>query len=133
MRRLGPVVNDNAVSCAEQNARDRRADITATGHQNGFHAASRLPVLPAIVTGVAIGLLSGLTGTGGGIFLSPLLLATAWANARLAAGVTAPFNLLNSAAALSGNVLALRARCRPSCRTSPLPQLPAQSSARTWA
>lgn len=70
---------------------------------------ARLPVLPAMVSGVAIGLLSGLTGTGGGIFLSPLLLATAWANARSAAGVTAPFNLLNSAAALSGNVLSLRA------------------------
>ena len=72
-------------------------------------APARLPLLSAVVTGLAIGLLSGLTGTGGGVFLSPLLVATAWANARSAAGVTVPFNLLNSAAALAGNALALRA------------------------
>lgn len=70
---------------------------------------ARLPVLPAVVSGLAIGALSGLTGTGGGIFLSPWLLAMAWATARSAPGVTAPFNLLNSGAALAGNVLMLRA------------------------
>jgi uncharacterized protein len=69
---------------------------------------ARLPMLPALASGLMIGGLAGLTGTGGGIFLSPLLLATAWANARSAPGVTAPFNLLNSGAALAGNVLALR-------------------------
>lgn len=69
----------------------------------------RLPVLPAVISGLTIGALSGLTGSGGGVFLSPLLLVMAWATPRSALGVTAPFNLLNSGAALAGNVLALRA------------------------
>src|SRR6186997_1980322 len=34
---------------------------------------TRIPWGPAAVTGLLVGLLSGLTGTGGGIFLSPLL------------------------------------------------------------
>ena len=40
----------------------------------------------AIPLGCALGLLSGLTGVGGGIFLSPLLLLTGWADARTTAG-----------------------------------------------
>src|SRR5437588_3680445 len=32
------------------------------------------PIMPALLIGLAIGLLSGLTGVGGGIFLSPVLL-----------------------------------------------------------
>ena len=45
-----------------------------------------------------IGLLSGLTGTGGGIFLSPLLIFTRWAETRDTGGVSAAFILVNSAA-----------------------------------
>ena len=55
--------------------------------------------------GAALGLLSGMTGTGGGIFLTPLLLLMGWADAKQAAGVSAPFILLNSAAGLGGSVL----------------------------
>jgi uncharacterized protein len=62
----------------------------------------RLPALVALLVGAAIGVLSGLTGTGGGIFLSPLLLLAGWAGPRRTAGLTAPFILLNSAAGLSG-------------------------------
>jgi uncharacterized membrane protein YfcA len=53
-------------------------------------------------------MLSGLTGTGGGIFLSPLLLFFGWAGAREQAGITAPFILVNSIAGLAGNVISLR-------------------------
>lgn len=56
----------------------------------------------ALAFGAAIGLLSGLLGVGGGIFLSPLLLAMGWANIRQSAGVAAPFILLNSIAGLLG-------------------------------
>jgi uncharacterized protein len=56
----------------------------------------------AVTSGAAIGLLSGLTGTGGGIFLSPLLLFAGWAGPRGAAGLAAPFIWLNSLAGLVG-------------------------------
>ena len=56
----------------------------------------------AVTSGAAIGLLSGLTGTGGGIFLSPLLLFAGWAGPRGAAGLAAPFIWLNSLAGLIG-------------------------------
>jgi uncharacterized protein len=49
-------------------------------------------------------LLSGLTGTGGGIFLSPLLMFMGWAETRQASGLSAAFILVNSAAGLLGNV-----------------------------
>jgi uncharacterized protein len=52
--------------------------------------------------GMAIGLLSGLTGVGGGIFLSPLLLLMGWATIKQAAGVAAAFILVNSIAGLLG-------------------------------
>lgn len=56
----------------------------------------------ALGAGAAIGLISGLIGVGGGIFLTPLLLLMGWANARQAAAVSAPFILLNSIAGLIG-------------------------------
>lgn len=71
-------------------------------------AAAPLPLAPGLATGALVGLLSGLTGTGGGIFLSPLLLFFGWAGARQMAGLTAPFILVNSIAGLAGNFLSLR-------------------------
>lgn len=56
----------------------------------------------ALAAGAALGLLSGLTGTGGGIFLTPLLLLAGWAGAKEAAAASAPFILVNSIAGLSG-------------------------------
>lgn len=56
----------------------------------------------AIGLGMAIGLLSGLTGVGGGIFLSPLLLLMGWATIKQSAGVSAAFILVNSIAGLLG-------------------------------
>jgi uncharacterized protein len=61
-----------------------------------------LPIWLAIGLGMAIGLLSGLTGVGGGIFLSPLLLLMGWATIKQAAGVSAAFILVNSIAGLLG-------------------------------
>jgi len=63
-------------------------------------------VLPAaLALGAAIGLLSGLTGIGGGIFLSPLLLLMGWAEIRQTAAVSAAFILVNSFAGLTGHAL----------------------------
>jgi uncharacterized membrane protein YfcA len=60
-----------------------------------------VPILPAIAFGGVIGLLSGLAGTGGGIFLSPVVLLAGWAGPRHTGGITAPFILANSAIALA--------------------------------
>ena len=67
------------------------------------------PVGLGIAVGAAIGLLAGLTGTGGGIFLSPILLFCAWASTRTASGIAAVFILCNSAAGLLGNLVSVRA------------------------
>jgi uncharacterized membrane protein YfcA len=57
--------------------------------------------LPAMLMGAGIGFVSGLTGTGGGIFLSPLLLILAWAGPKTTAGISAPFIMVNSVVALA--------------------------------
>jgi uncharacterized membrane protein YfcA len=56
----------------------------------------------AISVGAGLGFLSGLTGTGGGIFLTPLLLFCRWAHIRQVAAVSALFILVNSIAGLVG-------------------------------
>lgn len=60
------------------------------------------PVLAAI--GGGIGFLSGLTGVGGGVFLTPLLLALRAAPVKEVAAITAPFILVNSLAGLAGGL-----------------------------
>lgn len=62
----------------------------------------------AVAAGATIGLLSGLTGTGGGIFLSPLMLVMRWAPMRRVAGVSVMFILANSIAGLAGNISSVR-------------------------
>jgi hypothetical protein len=52
--------------------------------------------------GGGIGFLSGLTGVGGGIFLSPVLIILNWAGLRRTAAVSAAFILLNSISGLAG-------------------------------
>jgi len=58
------------------------------------------PIGLALLWGAAIGLLSGLTGVGGGIFLSPLLLLARWAEPKPTAAVSAAFIWVNSVAGL---------------------------------
>jgi uncharacterized membrane protein YfcA len=67
----------------------------------------RFPIAAGV--GAGVGLLAGLTGTGGGIFLTPILLFTGWATTRIAAGMSAAFILANSAAGLAGNIVSVRA------------------------
>lgn len=67
-------------------------------------ATNAPPLWVSLPAGAVLGLLAGLTGTGGGIFLSPLIILNAWEEPRRTSGVVAAFILLNSIAGLAGNV-----------------------------
>lgn len=84
-----------------------RLAITAGRAAAAEERSPRVPTLPALGVGAAIGFLSGLVGTGGGIFLTPLLLFAGWSGARAAAGISSAFILANSISGLLGNVAAL--------------------------
>jgi uncharacterized protein len=64
------------------------------------------PLHLAMAIGGAMGLLAGLTGVGGGIFLSPLLLMLGWAGTKQTSAVAAPFILVNSIAGLAAVMIA---------------------------
>jgi uncharacterized membrane protein YfcA len=59
-----------------------------------------LPV--SLGVGAGIGLLSGIVGVGGGIFLSPLMIILKWADAKRASAVAALFIVVNSISGLLG-------------------------------
>lgn len=58
----------------------------------------------AAAAGVCIGLISGIVGVGGGIFLSPLMILLGWAGPKKTAAASAFFILVNSAAGLAGRL-----------------------------
>lgn len=66
------------------------------------------PVRPvmAAVAGAGAGFVSGLTGVGGGVFLTPVVIALGWALPRAAAALSPPFILCNSVVGLLGVLLA---------------------------
>jgi uncharacterized membrane protein YfcA len=71
---------------------------------------ARRPTLAvSLPTGAALGALAGLTGTGGGIFLSPLLVFLGWATPKNSAGIAAAFIVCNSLAGLAGQMSRLAA------------------------
>lgn len=65
-------------------------------------AAARVRPSIAMILGAGIGFVSGLTGVGGGIFLSPILLLMRWADARRTAAISSAFILVNSIAGIAG-------------------------------
>jgi hypothetical protein len=83
--------------------------LIASGLRFIFLAATRDRELKAvnyplaIAMGIAIGFLSGITGTGGGIFLSPLIIWLGWNHVKQASGTVAAFIFVNSVAGLLGN------------------------------
>jgi hypothetical protein len=79
-----------------------RFGITAASAGDEFPPRAPWPL--GVASGAVIGLLAGLTGTGGGIFLTPLLIAAGWAGTRFAAGTSALFILANSISGLAGNL-----------------------------
>jgi uncharacterized protein len=66
--------------------------------------ARTLPLPVAVICGAGIGMLAGLTGIGGGIFLAPILMLTGRFDTRESAGISAAFILVNSLAAIVGCV-----------------------------
>ena len=62
----------------------------------------RVPWPVGLVVGATIGVLSGLTGTGGAIFLTPLLLFAHWMPTREASGTSVAFVWINSLTGLAG-------------------------------
>lgn len=70
-------------------------------------AVTQPPVRPtAVGVGGCLGLLAGLTGTGGGVFLTPLMILMRWAPTKVAAATSVLFILCNSTAGLLGNLTA---------------------------
>ncbi len=63
-----------------------------------------VPLWLALISGAAIGLLSGMIGIGGGIFLSPLIILMQWGNAKEAAASAGGFIAVNSLSGLFGRV-----------------------------
>ncbi len=66
-----------------------------------FRAATR-PV--AVMTGGVLGFLAGLTGTGGGIFLTPLMILFRWSATKEAAAISVVYILVNSISGLVGTM-----------------------------
>lgn len=98
---VGIVLAASAARLGSHAAWPRRRDAVTDGRRPGAAALAAL--------GGAIGLLSGLTGVGGGVFLSPALLALRVAHVREVAAVSAAFILVNSLAGLAGGMVAGRA------------------------
>ena len=74
-RRLLPVVGIILLLSAAQMFR-------SAGKHNESRCLSRAPAVHSPLTGAVIGFISGTTGTGGGVFLAPVILAMNWATAR---------------------------------------------------
>lgn len=56
----------------------------------------------ALLVGAVLGFLAGLTGIGGGVFLSPVLYLFRWVKPKTTGGIAAGFIVLNSIAGLAG-------------------------------
>jgi hypothetical protein len=94
---LNPVVGVLLIVAAWRMAKSARLAASFDGR-----IPSHPPLLPSIIAGAVIGFVAGAAGICGGIFVAPLVLTLHWQNTRYAAGLSAIFNLLNSAAALAG-------------------------------
>lgn len=62
------------------------------------------PIWIALLVGLGIGLLSGMVGIGGGIFLSPIILLAGWGTSKETSAVAAAFIVLNSISGLAGRI-----------------------------
>jgi uncharacterized membrane protein YfcA len=91
---LGLVLLVAAVGVFRHAARAEDEDRAAQGRT--------VPWLAGLLIGAAIGTLSGLTGTGGAIFLTPLLLFARWMPTRDASGTSVAFVWINSLTGLAG-------------------------------
>lgn len=67
---------------------------------------NRSKILPLII-GTALGLVAGMVGIGGGIFLAPILYLLRWGNAKEIAAACSVFILVNSLSGLIGQAIKL--------------------------
>jgi len=67
----------------------------------------KMPLPFGLGIGAVIGIISGLIGVGGGIFLSPIIISLNWTTVKKASGIAAMFILCNSVAGLSGHLAGL--------------------------
>lgn len=82
--------------------------VLVRGRARGLRVPTdRMRWATGLTLGAGLGFLAGLTGIGGGVFLSPLLLLMRWTDARGASAVAAVFIVCNSAAGLAGNLARL--------------------------
>jgi uncharacterized membrane protein YfcA len=72
---------------------------------NGVRHIQLPPLGLIVLVGACLGFVSGLTGIGGGVFLSPIVLIFGWCSMRQSAAVAAGFILLNSVGGLSGYLI----------------------------
>ena len=91
---LGIVLLVAAIGVFRHASRAESEDAAAQGRT--------APWLAGLLVGAAIGTLSGLTGTGGAIFLTPLLLFAHWMPTREASGTSVAFVWINSLTGLAG-------------------------------
>jgi len=68
-------------------------------------STKRPPILPSLSLGMAIGIISGLVGIGGGIILGPVLITLGWADIKRLAPITSLYTLFNSSGALTSFLL----------------------------
>ena len=73
-----------------------------------YERSTAPPLAVALPVGGFLGVVSGIVGVGGGIFLSPLMVLLRWANMKRTAAVSAAFIVLNSIAGLVGRLIAGR-------------------------
>ncbi len=91
---LGIVLIVAAIGVFRSASRAEAEDADAKGR--------KVPWAAGLIAGGVIGTLSGLTGTGGAIFLTPLLLFAHWMPTREASGTSVAFVWINSLTALAG-------------------------------
>jgi hypothetical protein len=77
--------------------------LLAVGGGHAWDDGTRPPALPlALMAGAGLGFLAGITGIGGGVYLTPLLIFLRWTPPKTAGGVSALFIVVNSIAGLAG-------------------------------
>ena len=81
------------------------AMLSQNRHGSDASERNRAPALPQLlVVGVLLGLLAGITGIGGGIYLAPVMHLMRWGKAHAIAACTSLFIALNSVAGLLGQL-----------------------------
>jgi uncharacterized membrane protein YfcA len=104
---LNIVVLDESVYKATTGAVLILAGAAMVLRRDGPDAPDRqAPLWGTVSVGAVVGLISGLTGVGGGVFMAPALIALGWASPKQTAALSAPFILANSAVGLVGVLFA---------------------------